>query len=116
MLLRPDEMRAAIFVSIRYPEQVMLSIFKCLALAIAGTLTALSSNPAFAQGQPVDTGSHLPVALWFIGAWILGLAIVYGIMRNRKRSQRERELTDQATKELYRAEETKRTSSAKELS
>jgi hypothetical protein len=94
----------------------MLSFLKCLALAITGASAALSSNPAFGQGQPVDTGSHLPVALWFVGAWLLGLAIMYGMMRNRKRSQRERERTDQATKELYRAEDTKRTSSAKELS
>jgi hypothetical protein len=96
----------------------MLSLSKCLALAlaIAGASAALSSNPAFGQGQPVDTGSHLPVALWFAGAWVLGLAIVYGIMRNRKRSQRERERTDQATKELYRAEDTMRAPSLKELS
>jgi hypothetical protein len=94
----------------------MLSLSKCLALAIAGASAALSSSPAFGQGQPVDTGSHLPVALWFIGAWILGLAIVYGIMRNRKRTRRERERTDEATKELYRAEDAKRASSAKERS
>jgi uncharacterized integral membrane protein len=36
-----------------------------------------------AQGLPVETGSHLPVALWFIGAAVLGLVIAYGIMRNR---------------------------------
>jgi hypothetical protein len=35
------------------------------------------------RGQPVETGSHLPVALWFIGAGVLGLALAYGILRNR---------------------------------
>ena len=36
-----------------------------------------------AQGLPVETGSHIPVAIWFIGAAVLGLVLAYGIMRNR---------------------------------
>lgn len=94
----------------------MSSLPKFLGLVFAAAWIATSLNPVFGQGQPVDTGSHLPVALWFIGAWILGLAIVYGIMRNRKRTIAERERTDQATKELYREEGTKKTSSLNDLS
>jgi len=58
-------------------------------------------DPLSAQGLPVETGSHLPVALWFVGAALLGLAIAYGIMRNRRRTRAEKQLTDEATKTNY---------------
>ena len=87
-----------------------------LALVLTAAWATSLSNSVLGQGQPVDTGSHLPVALWFIGTWILGLAIVYGIMRNRKRTRAERERTDQATKELYREEDSKKSSSLNDLS
>jgi hypothetical protein len=61
-----------------------------------------------AQGLPVDTGSQIPVALWFVGAGILGLAIAYGVLRNRSRTRAEKQLTENATKDLYRQEEHKR--------
>ena len=57
-----------------------------------------------AQGQPVETGSHLPVAVWFIGAGVLGLVMAYGIMRNRKRTRAEKQITEQATKNQYSTE------------
>lgn len=59
---------------------------------------------AAAQGLPVDTGSHMPVALWFIGALVLGCVLVYGIVRNSRRSRAEKQQTDQATRENYRRE------------
>jgi hypothetical protein len=90
---------------------MMSPLPKCLAYAIAAALAAVFPNTVFGQGQPVETGSHLPVALWFIGAGVLGIAIAYGIITNRTRTQRERERTDQATKELYRAEDSRRKSS-----
>ena len=62
-------------------------------------------------GAPVETGSHLPVALWFIGAVILGLALAYGIKRNRRRNIAEKRVTDQATKGLYAEEERDRAKS-----
>jgi hypothetical protein len=64
-----------------------------------------------AQGLPVETGSHLPVALWFIGAVILGLALAYGIMRNRRRTITDKRVTDRATRSLYAEEERDRTKS-----
>jgi hypothetical protein len=67
-----------------------------------------SAGIAFAQGLPVDTGSQIPVMLWFIGAGILGLVIAYGIMRNRGRTRAEKQLTESATKNLYRREENDR--------
>ena len=58
------------------------------------TLTALAlpmlPDNLAAQGLPVETASRLPVALWFIGAVILGLALAYGIMRNRRRTIAEK--------------------------
>lgn len=64
-----------------------------------------------AQGQPVETASHLPVALWFIGAGVLGLVMAYGIMRNRTRTRAEKQSTEQATKNLYTKENRDRAAS-----
>jgi hypothetical protein len=76
--------------------------------AIAAFVLFLASvlvpTELLAQGLPVDTGSHAPVALWFVGAFVLAGAIVYGIMRNRQRSRAEMQLTERATKENYRRE------------
>lgn len=58
-----------------------------------------------AQGLPTETGSHLPVALWFVGAGVLGLVLAYGIIRNRSRTRAERQVTEQATKRRYAEEE-----------
>ena len=63
-----------------------------------------------AQGLPVETGSHIPVALWFIGAAVLGLVLAYGIMRNRTRTRAEKHITDQATKNNYAEENRDRVS------
>jgi hypothetical protein len=71
------------------------------------TIWAASSGAAMAQGEPVHTGSQIPVTIWFIGAGILGLAIAYGILRNRGRSRAEKQLTENATKDVYRREERK---------
>jgi hypothetical protein len=58
-----------------------------------------------AQGLPVETGSHLPIWLWFIGAAVLGLALAYGIMRNRSRSRTQKQVSEEATKNLYAKED-----------
>jgi Flp pilus assembly protein TadB len=55
----------------------------------------------FAQGQPVENGPHLPVALLFVGAGVLGLVLAYGILRNRTRSSAEKQVSEEATKDLY---------------
>ena len=68
------------------------------------TLLILVPGELAAQGQPVETASHLPVALWFIGAAVLGLVLAYGIMRNRRRTRAEKQITEQATKERYAQE------------
>jgi hypothetical protein len=73
-------------------------------LAAISTLLALFPGELAAQGQPVETASHLPVALWFIGAGVLGLVLAYGIMRNRRRTRAEKQITAQATKDLYAQE------------
>jgi hypothetical protein len=75
--------------------------------AAAAGLGLLLPASAAAQGLPVDTGSHLPVALWAIGTAILGLALAYGIMRNRTRTNLEKRVTEQATENLYAEENQK---------
>jgi hypothetical protein len=61
----------------------------------------LPSVDLWAQGLPVDTGSHVPVALWFVGCMILGLVMAYAIVHTRGRSRSERRVTEQATEQLY---------------
>ena len=58
-----------------------------------------------AQGQPVANGPMLPLALWWGGACILGVVIAYAILRNRSRTRAEKQLTEQATRNLYAEEE-----------
>jgi hypothetical protein len=81
------------------------------AIALATFALPMVPDNLAAQGLPVETGSHLPVALWFIGAVILGLALAYGITRNRRRTIAEKRVTDQATKSLYAEEERDRAKS-----
>ena len=45
------------------------------------------------------------VWIWIAGVLLLGLALAYGIFRNRTRSSRERAVTEAATKERYRQED-----------
>jgi hypothetical protein len=73
-----------------------------VAVAFLGTLMPLIAS---AQGLPVDTGSHLPVALWAVGTAVLGLVLVYGIAKNRQRTRSEKQLTERATKDLYARED-----------
>jgi hypothetical protein len=64
-----------------------------------------------AQGLPVDTGSHIPVALWFVGVGILALVLIYGIWRTRGRTRSQKETTEQSTKNLYSSTERDRRNS-----
>jgi hypothetical protein len=64
-----------------------------------------------AQGPPVETGSHIPIWIWFIGTAILGLVLAYGIMRNKGRSRTQKQITEEATKNLYAKEERDRVKS-----
>ena len=60
---------------------------------------------SLAQGLPVKTGPQAPVWVWFAGVVLLGLVMAYAIMRNRKRSRGEKNLTDAATKANYANED-----------
>lgn len=84
-----------------YPAGIMLAL-----LAFPGDLAA--------QGLPTETGSHLPVALWFVGAVVLGLVMAYGILRNRRRTRAEKQITEQATKSRYAEQERDRVRSGGE--
>jgi hypothetical protein len=73
-----------------------------LAFSALGSLAPIAAD---AQGLPVHTGSHLPLALWALGTAVLGLALIYGIATNRRRSKSEKQLTERATKDLYARED-----------
>ncbi|MES2193779.1 MAG: hypothetical protein V4517_05150 [Pseudomonadota bacterium] len=77
-------------------------IFACLN---AGALALVASiAPLAAQGLPVQNGPAFPVALMWIGSLVLGLLLIYGIARNRRRTRPEKQLTEQATRNLYAEE------------
>jgi hypothetical protein len=71
----------------------------CIALLLTMT------DRAEAQGLPVDMGSHLPIALWAVGTVVLGIVLAYGIAKNRQRTKFEKQLTERATKDLYKEED-----------
>jgi hypothetical protein len=83
-----------------------------LSLPLSPAALILAAQGALAQG-PVYMGSKIPVALWLAGAVLLGIVMAYGIMRNRKRSRAEKQLTEDATRANYAAEE--RARPAKEI-
>jgi hypothetical protein len=56
----------------------------------------------------------VPLALWWCGAAVLGLVLAYGILRNRSRTRAERQVTEEATKNLYAEEERGRVRSGSE--
>src|SRR4051812_38472945 len=80
------------------------------ALLTLGIL-ALYADDLAAQGQPVQNGPMLPLALWWGGACVLGLVMAYAILRNRSRTRAEKQLTEQGTKNLYAKEERDRSQS-----
>jgi hypothetical protein len=81
---------------------------KLAALVLSLLPLVLIPDDLAAQGQPVEMGSHIPVALWFIGAGVLGLVIAYGLLRNRSRATAEKQITEEATKHVYAEEERER--------
>jgi hypothetical protein len=77
------------------------------AAGLAVFVLVSSAQSLLAQGLPVDTGSHVPVAIWFVGAGVLGLVMVYGILRTRNRTRAEKQATERATRQLYAEEDRK---------
>jgi hypothetical protein len=76
-----------------------------LAIGLAFIALVLLPTGLAAQGQPVQNGPMLPLALWWGGACLLGLVMVYAILRNRNRTRAEKQVTERATKDLYAQEE-----------
>ena len=83
-----------------------VSMPHCVAVALRRGWPAIFLAAFAVPITPNDLAAH-PLALWFVGAVIVGLAIAYGIMRNRTRTAAEKRTTDQATKKLC-SEEDKR--------
>ena len=85
-------------------ERPVPLFFQPPAIMLALIVFVLFPDKLAAQGLPAETGSHIPVALWFVGAGVLGLVLAYGIIRNRSRTRAEKEVTEQATKRRYAEE------------
>lgn len=83
-----------------------------LSRAAPALLCLLFAEECFAQGLPVDMGSHIPLAIIFAGTAMLGLVLAYGIIRNRSSTKAEKRMTERATKDLY-AEEDRQEKSGK---
>jgi hypothetical protein len=52
----------------------------------------------------------LPLWIWVAGVVMLAAVLGYGTLRNRMRTSQERDLSNRATKELYRQEDRSRRS------
>ena len=86
-------------------ERPIPGAFKPAAIMLALLVFVLFPEDLAAQGLPTETGSHLPVALWFVGAGVLALVLAYGIIRNRSRTGAEKQITEHATKSRYAEQE-----------
>jgi type VI protein secretion system component VasK len=73
-------------------------------LVIALVVAWLIYDPFHTLGNDVAF-SRGALWLWVIGIGILGSVIVYGILRTRQRTAPEANLTQKATRDLYRREE-----------
>jgi hypothetical protein len=49
------------------------------------------------------------ISLWWIGSFVIGLALAYGIWRTWGRSRADKQRTERATKELYSEEQRRET-------
>jgi hypothetical protein len=78
------------------------NVFSLGGFALAVTLLP---RTVLAQGLPIREASHEPLVLWVIGTAVLGLVLAYGIIHTRNRSAREKQITEQGTRDLYAREE-----------
>jgi hypothetical protein len=89
-------------------KKLLRSLMRTRVVRVAGLFLCLNlflAENATAQGLPVYLGSPIPVAIWLAGTVVLGLVIMYGILRTRSRTSAEKRMTDQATKDLYARED-----------
>jgi hypothetical protein len=91
-----------------------VGVLKPAAIMLGLLAPVLFSDELAAQGLPTETGSHFPVVLWFVGAGVLGLVLAYGIIRNRRRTGAEKQITERATKSRYAEEERDRVRSGRD--
>jgi hypothetical protein len=52
-----------------------------------------------------DSMAQLPIALWWLGSFLLATALIYGMLKNSYRTRAEKRHTDEATKHLYESED-----------
>jgi Na+/proline symporter len=81
-------------------------------LVIALIIVSIIYDPFhMISSNPENSGrgfANTPVWLWVIGVGILGSVMSYGISQARRRTRTEANITQDATDELYRREESSR--------
>jgi hypothetical protein len=86
------------------------AIFIITPLVIALIAVCIVYDPFHLISDSPETGGvgHPPIWLWVLGVIILGCVMSYGILQNRRRPRAEADITQAATKDLYRREESDR--------
>jgi protein-S-isoprenylcysteine O-methyltransferase Ste14 len=71
-------------------------------LLFSGELAAQTPESTLRTGGQDAT---FMISLWWIGSFVLGLALAYGIWRTWGRTRADKQRTERATKELYTEEQ-----------
>ena len=78
-------------------------------LVIALIVVWVIYDPFHGTGSNTEGGfAQTPLWVWVLGVGILGSLIGYGISQVRRRTRAEAQLTQEATRDVYRREETDR--------
>lgn len=90
-----------------------MTLFKTTSSRLsAGTMPILLLFPGDLAAQAPESTlrtagqeSTFLISLWWIGSFVLGLALAYGIWRTWGRTRADKQRTERATKELYTEEQ-----------
>jgi uncharacterized integral membrane protein len=78
-------------------------------LVIALIVVWIIYEPSHGTGSNPEGGfAQAPLWVWVLGVGILGSLICYGISQVRRRTRAEAQLTQEATRDVYRREESDR--------
>ena len=78
-------------------------------LVIALVVVWVIYDPFHGTGSNPEGGfAQTPLWVWVLGVGILGSLVIYGISQVRRRTRADAQLTQEATRDVYRREETDR--------
>jgi type VI protein secretion system component VasK len=75
-------------------------------LLFSGDVTAQTAESTL---RTAGQESTILISLWWIGSFVIGLALAYGIWRTWSRTRADKQRTERATKELYAEEQRRET-------